>query len=114
MASDEDEEREVMAGTKGVGKEDQDEEPADDLEENAEEEDDPVEQCGEVFVQRPPLESGVVGGEAPGQAGEEVKMMDDILRYPRMEVMMEIVWSACRMGRSPSLHTVNRVISILL
>ena len=37
------------------------------LEEHAEEEDDPVEERGEVLVQGPPLQGGVVGGEAPRQ-----------------------------------------------
>ena len=40
------------------------------LEEHAEEEHDPVEERGEVLVEGPALQGGVVGGEAPGQAGE--------------------------------------------
>ena len=40
------------------------------LEEHAEEEDDPVEERSEVLVKGAALQGGVVGGEAPRQAGQ--------------------------------------------
>ena len=71
VETDEDEQGVVFAGPEGVGVEDEDEEPPDDLEEEAEEEDGAVEESGEVLVQGASLQGGVVGGEAPRQAGQQ-------------------------------------------
>ena len=70
VETDEDEQGVVFPRPEGVGVEHKDEEPSDDLEEVAEEEDGSVEESGEVLVQSSSLQGGVVGGEAPRQAGK--------------------------------------------
>ena len=67
VEGDKEKKRVVAAWTEGVGKEDEDEKATDDLEENTEEEDDPVEESCKIFVQGATFQGGVVGGEAPGK-----------------------------------------------
>ena len=70
----------VVARAKGVGEEDEDEEPAEDLEQNRQEQDDAVKDGGQVLVEGPPLEGGVVRGEAPRQAQDRRDDGDGLVR----------------------------------
>ena len=67
VEGDKEEKRVVAARTERVGKEDEDEKATDDLEENTEEEDHPVEESCKILVQGATFQGGVVGGEAPGK-----------------------------------------------
>jgi len=68
VSAEEDEQRVVHPRPERVGEENEDEEPAENLEEYREEQDWSVEEGRQVFVQSSSLQSGVIGGEAPCQA----------------------------------------------